>query len=130
MKYIFETYLNIISEEQNPFDKNKHVRIDTYKDISIYVSKAHVLLRNNERYNGKVVIKTYILKFLKEIVKENILSSLTYNKKKFMVFFTISNIKIAGELQKISGKWYCKIDTLLPPQAAVKHYDLYREITL
>ena len=69
MKYIFETYFKIISEEQNPFDKNKHVRIDTYKDISIYVSKAHVLLRNNERYNGKVVIKTYILKFLKEIVK-------------------------------------------------------------
>ena len=24
MKYIFETYLNIISEEQNPFDKNKY----------------------------------------------------------------------------------------------------------
>lgn len=130
MKYIFETYLNIISEEQNPFDKDKYIRIDTYKDISIYVSKAHVLLRNNERYNGKVVIKAYILRFLKEIVKENILSSLTYNKKKFMIFFTISNIKIAGELQKISGKWYCKIDTLLPLQAAVKHYDLYREITL
>lgn len=47
-----------------------------------------------------------------------------------MVFFTISNIKIAGELQKISGKWYCKIGTLLPPQATVKYYDLYREITL
>ena len=46
-----------------------------------------------------------------------------------MVFFTISNIKIAGELQKISGKWYCKIDTLLPPQATVKYYDLYMEIT-
>lgn len=46
-----------------------------------------------------------------------------------MVFFTISNIKIAGELQKISGKWYCKIDTLLPPQSTVKYYDLYREIT-
>lgn len=27
MKYIFETYLNIISEEQNPFDKNKYIRI-------------------------------------------------------------------------------------------------------
>ena len=47
-----------------------------------------------------------------------------------MVFFTISNIKIAGELQKISGKWYCKIDTLLPVNAKPKHYNLYKEIAL
>ncbi len=130
MKRFIETYFKIISEEQNPFDKDKYIRIDTYKDISIYVSKDHVLLRNNERYNGKVVIKVYILRFLKEIIKENILSLLKYNKKKFIAFFTISNIKMAGELQKISGKWYCKIDTLLPPQATIKHYDLYREISL
>lgn len=37
MKYIFETYLNIISEEQNPFDKNKHVRIDTHIKIYQYM---------------------------------------------------------------------------------------------
>ena len=44
MKYIFETYLNIISEEQNPFDKDKYILVlnDSYhttREVSLYIAK-------------------------------------------------------------------------------------------
>ncbi len=126
MKYIFETYLNIISEEQNPFDKDKYIFKFIYNDIHVYFSRYHLIQRSIERYATSLNLIYAVKRFLKEFKSKN--SKMTKTKMGFSVKFLKSNLMFAGEFHIIAKKLYCKINTVLPPNGFHKKNDLYLEI--
>lgn len=126
MKNFFETYFNLIFEEQNPFDKDKYVFKFVYSDIHVYVSRQHLIQRSIERYAISLNLTYAIKRFLKEFKNKNI--KMIKNKIGFSVKFLKSNLMFAGEFQLIARKLYCKINTVLPPNGFHKKNDLYLEI--
>ena len=125
-------YLELLSEAK--YDDDKWQRFDIYHGIEIYYNVEHVLDRLSSRYSTKFgSIRRCVLKFVKEILKDDILSTqITYiNTIPFTCHCVLSNIWFSGEFKRTNNIWRCKVSTLLPNNnPAFNKQDLRKDINI